>query len=321
MAESIRFGILGAANFARSQMAPAIHAAAGAEFIALATRSAQKAETFKDINPDLLVFEDYDALIRSDEIDAVYIPLPNHLHVEWSLKALEAGKHVLCEKPMAMREGEYDDLIAARDRSGKLAAEGFMIVHHPQWIKAREILAEGVLGDLLHADVQFTFNNASDTDNIRNRAETGGGGLRDIGVYAFGGVRYATGEEPVELDARIVTENGFDTTTWVAGQFPGFGYQALVSIRMAKRQRVTFQGTSGVMSLTAPFNAAVYDQAEIVLDLAEGDRRILRYPGVNQYVLQVEAFCRAARGAETYPWSLEQARGTQAMIDRALDAI
>ncbi|WOI57077.1 Gfo/Idh/MocA family oxidoreductase [Palleronia sp. LCG004] len=318
MSDIVRFGILGAANFARRQMAPAIHSATGATLTAIATRTAEKANTFKDIQPDLQVFDDYEALISSDLIDAVYIPLPNHLHVEWSLKALKAGKHVLCEKPMAMRAADYDDLIAARDDSGKLAAEAFMIVHHPQWIKAREILADGTLGELLHADAYFSFNNASDVDNIRNQPGMGGGGLRDIGVYAFGSVRYATGQEPVELTSRLVSEQDFDTMAWMQGRFPGFGYQAMVSTRMAKRQAVTFQGTKGVMTLSAPFNAGVFDQAEIVLDLAEGDRRILRYPGVNQYVLQVEAFCRAANGHESYAWPLEQARGTQAMIDTAL---
>ncbi len=318
MGDIVRFGILGAANFARNQMAPAIHAAKGATFAGLATRSPQKAETFRDINPELEVFDDYDALLASDEIDAVYIPLPNHLHVEWSLKALRAGKHVLCEKPMAMRQDEYAELIAARDESGKLAAEGFMIVHHPQWLRARDLLREGAIGELMHVDAYFTYNNRTAPENIRNQAGMGGGGLRDIGVYALGSVRFATGLEPTHLTSQLITEQDFDSTAWVQGRFPGFGYHAMVSMRMANRQRVTFQGSDAAMTLTAPFNASVYDQGEIVLDLAASDRRIIRYPGVNQYVLQVEAFCRAALGAETYPWPLEQARGTQAMIDTAL---
>jgi len=134
---SLRWGVLGAADFARHHMAPAIHAAKGAELAALATSTAAKAEGFQAFAPQLRVMTDYDALLADPDIDAVYIPLPNHLHVPWTIKALEAGKHVLCEKPITLQEDAFDQIIAARDASGKLAAEAYMIVHHPQFIRAR----------------------------------------------------------------------------------------------------------------------------------------------------------------------------------------
>ncbi|MCA1777033.1 MAG: Gfo/Idh/MocA family oxidoreductase, partial [Loktanella sp.] len=144
----MRWGVLGAANFAKQHMAPAIHAAKGAELYALATSSPEKAAGFQAFAPGLAIHDSYDALLADPMVDAVYIPLPNHLHVEWSVKALEAGKHVLCEKPMTLAAPEFDQLIAARDKAGKLAAEAFMIVHHPQFARARELVQAGAIGAL-----------------------------------------------------------------------------------------------------------------------------------------------------------------------------
>lgn len=175
MAETVRWGILGAANFARQHMAPAIHLAENAVLAGLATSSPEKAAPFQALAPNLRVFDSYDKLLTHPGIDAVYVPLPNHLHVKWAKRALAAGNAVLVEKPIAMQESEFDELIAARDASGLVTAEAFMIVHHPQWQRAREVLAEGVLGKLTHVDAMFCYNNAAAPDNIRNRPETGGG--------------------------------------------------------------------------------------------------------------------------------------------------
>lgn len=319
---TFRWGILGAAKFAQDHMGPAIHAALGNDLVALATSSPEKAAGFEAISPNLIVYPDYDALIASDEIDAVYIPLPNHLHVEWTLKALNAGKHVLCEKPIAMKADEIDRLIAARDESGKMAAEAFMITHHPQWHKVRDLLSEGAIGELRHVDVAFSFNNP-DMTNIRNKPETGGGGIPDIGVYAYGSVRFATGAEPVELQARARFENGVDTFAQVSCEMEGplgrFTYSGITSTRMANRQDMVFQGSEGTISLHAPFNANVFGEAQVLL--RRGDEvTSFRYPGVNQYVLQVEAFARAAQTGAGYDCPLEFSRGTQDMIDKVFAA-
>ena len=195
---AIKWGVLGASNFARHHMAPAIHAAKGAELYALATSSAEKAAGFQEFCPSVKLHATYEALLADPQIDAVYIPLPNHLHVEWTLKALAAGKHVLTEKPIAMQASEIDQIIAARDASGKLAAEAYMIVFHPQWQRAKALVEQGAIGRIQHVDAAFSYDNRADTDNIRNRPETGGGGVRDIGVYTYGSVRFVTGAEPVE---------------------------------------------------------------------------------------------------------------------------
>jgi len=318
MDKMIRWGVLGASNFAREQMAPAIHAANGAELAALATSDRAKAAPFQAFCPGLHVHSSYDDLLADPEIDAVYIPLPNHLHVDWTLKALEAGKHVLCEKPMTMQADEFDSLIAKRDATGLLAAEAFMIVHHPQWLRARQMVQDGAIGALRHVTGRFTYDNR-DMVNIRNRAETGGGGLRDIGVYVFGAARFVTGQEPASISAQVKMENGVDTFADVTAAFPDFSYSAYVSTRMHPAQDMVFHGEIGMIRLTAPFNARVFGEARIELHQPDLGLRIERFPGDNHYQLQVEAFCDSVCTGVDYACPLEFSRGTQVMIDRVLE--
>lgn len=312
----MRFGVLGAARFAREHMGPAIHLGKGAELAAVATSDPQKAEGFRDFAPGIMVFSDYDALLADPEIDAVYIPLPNHLHVPWAIKALDAGKHVLVEKPLALRAADFDQVIAARDRSGKLAAEAFMITHHPQFERARDLLQEGAIGRLVHVDAVFSYNNAADTANIRQDPTKGGGGLYDIGVYTCGSVRFVTGAEPVSIPhAKLRFENGVDVFAQVAAEFADFTYSAVVSMRMFPRQQIVFHGDKGVMTLTCPFNANVFGMAELVLENSAMARTHERWPAVNHYVNQVEAFVQSANTGAAYACPLEFSQGTQVMLD------
>lgn len=321
----IRWGVLGAAKFAREHMAPAIHAAEGAQLAALATSDPAKASGFQAFCPDLRLHSSYASLLADPQIDAVYIPLPNHLHVEWTLRALQSGKHVLTEKPIALRADEIDQIIAARDASGLLAAEAFMIVHHPQWQRAKDWIEAGEIGQLRHVDAVFSYNNETDPTNIRNRPETGGGSLRDIGVYTFGSCRFVTGAEPGEVTARIRRDQGVEVFAQVqsvmAGPMGRFTFASMTSMRLVNRQEVTFQGDKGMIRLaSAPFNANVHDVAEVELH-KPGQRVIIdRFPAANQYKLQVEAFGRTLRDGVAYPCPLEFVKGTQAMIDMAYDA-
>lgn len=321
----VRWGILGAAKFAREHMGRAIHAAEGAELVALATRETGRAAPFAAFAPGLRVHASYDALLADPEIEAVYVPLPNNLHVEWVLKAVHAGKHVLCEKPLALWAGQFEEVIAARDASGLLVSEAYMIVHHPQWQRAKALIGEGAIGRLLQVDGFFSYDNAGDADNIRNRPETGGGSLPDIGVYPCGAVRFVTGAEPEEVDCEISWENGVDVTAHVTARFPGFRFQATTSMRMHPRQEMTFHGSEGILRLTAPFNPGVFGEARV--ELWRNDHRggpasvtVERFPRANHYVAQVEAFGRTLRGGEAWPCPLEFSRGTQAMLDAAFAA-
>jgi predicted dehydrogenase len=322
--QPVTWGILGAAKFAREHMAPAIHEAQGATLAAIATSDPAKAAPFAAFAPGIRVHDSYDALLADPAIEAVYIPLPNHLHVDWTIKALRAGKHVLTEKPIAMAAAEFDALIAERDRTGLLAAEAYMIVHHPQWIRARQLVQEGAIGRVLHVDTAFSYDNRADPGNIRNRPETGGGGIRDIGVYTYGSVRFVTGAEPRALTARIRRENGVDVWAQVVGEMAGpqgaFTYSAMTSMRLPNRQEVVFQGDKGMIRVApAPFNAGVHDQAQVELHRGHSVT-VDRFPGVRQYKLQVEAFCTTVRTGAAYACPLEFSRGTQAMIDMAFAA-
>ncbi len=319
MAEPIRWGILGAANFALGHMAPAIHAAKGAQLVALATSDPAKAVGFQAFCPELKLHASYDELLANPGIDAVYIPLPNHLHVEWSLRALAAGKHVLCEKPMAMGAGDYEALIAARDASDCFATEAYMIVHHPQWQRARALYRDGAIGKLIHVEGLFCYDNSSDPGNVRNKPDTGGGGIPDIGVYTYGATRWLSEEEPVEIThADVDFENGVDVLARVSARFPSFSAHWINSMRMHPFQQMTFVGSEGVIKMTAPFNAGVFGVARIELQKNDQNPPSInedRFPAVNQYVLQVEAFGAHVRDGAAYPWHLEDARGTQRLID------
>ena len=323
MTQTVRWGILGAANFALNHMGPAIHAAKGVDLVALATSDPEKAKPFAAFRPGLRVHSSYDALLADPDIDAVYVPLPNHLHVDWTLKALAAGKNVLTEKPIALQACDIDRIIAARDASGLLAAEAYMITFHPQWRRAKEWLEAGEIGTLRHVDVAFSFH-LTDGGNIRNRPETGGGSLRDIGVYTFGCARFVTGAEPVDLSARLHRENGVDVFAQVAGIMEGpggrFTYGSTTSMRMYNRQVATFQGTKGMIRLEGgPFNANVNDLAEVELHQTGNRVTVERFPTANHYKLQVEAFGRTVREGVAYPCPLEFVRGTQAMMDRVYE--
>jgi predicted dehydrogenase len=328
----VNVGVLGASSFALQHTARALHEAAGVRLAALATSDPAKAEPFRAFAPDLTVHASYDALLADPSIDAVYLPLPNHLHVEWTLRAIEAGKHVLVEKPIAMSAAEIDPVVAARDASGLVVAEAFMIVHHPQWRLVRDLLAAGEIGELRHVDAVFTYDNGADPGNIRNRPETGGGSVPDIGVYTFGSTRFAAAAEPAELTARVRRENGVDVWTQVTGTMASalagaggggtdtagtFTYSSITSMRLVGRQEATFQGTTGLIRVPTPFNAGVAGQAEV--HVVHGDTvTVHRFPRVRQYVLEMEAFAAAVRGEAAFPWTLEDARGTQAMIDLVL---
>jgi predicted dehydrogenase len=317
MNKPVRWGILGAAKIAREYVAPAIHQAEGAVLAALATASPDKAAPFRARFPDLRVVPDYEALLADPDIDAVYIPLPNHLHVEWTEKALRAGKPVLCEKPIALRAGDIDRLIALRDETGLLAAEAFMVAHHPQWQRARALVAEGAVGRLVHVDAAFTYRN-TDPANIRNRAATGGGGIYDIGVYPCIATRFVTEAEPERVRADLHMENGVDTFARVWADFPGFSFSFYCGMRQAPRQEMVFHGEDGWLRLTAPFNARSYGDCRLDLRGPDGVIRSEHHNGIDQYQLMIEAFGRSLRDSAPFACPLEFSRGNQLMIDAIL---
>jgi predicted dehydrogenase len=321
MSEYLNWGVLGGAKFAKDHMVPAMQLARRTRFGALATSSAEKAALFREIEPTVEIHNSYEALLEDPKIDAVYIPLPNNLHLDWTIKAIKSGKPVLCEKPLCLRAEDFDQLIAVRDEAGRLVAEAFMIVHHPQWQMAKQLFEAGAIGTIKRVSCAFSYDNSRDPGNIRNSAQMGGGALPDIGVYTMGSVRFVTGEEPVEiLSSYIDWENDVDVWSHCTARFPSFHYTGVVSMRMSPWQDVTFHGTDGVMRLTAPFNPGSYGEAQIELHRPTAPMAVetLRFPAANHYVNQLEAFAATVLDGAEYPCSLEFVQGTQKMMDAVI---
>lgn len=312
-AEVMRWGILGAAKIAREWVCPAIHMSDRGRVAAVASRDPSRAAPMA-APYGARVIEGYEALLADPEIDAVYVPLPNGAHVEWTGKCLDAGKHVLCEKPIALKAEEIDGLIAARDRAGRFAAEAFMVTHHPQWIRVRELVRSGAIGRLTWVQGAFSFFN-DDPANIRNMAGLGGGALRDIGVYPSVVTRFVTGAEPDRIAAEIDWDSGIDATARVWADFPDFRLDFYVSMRMAPRQLMTFHGTEGWLSVHAGFNAGAYGDEVIEIRNADGQVTLERFPRADQYRAQADAVHATVFDGADFACPLEFSRGNQQMID------
>ncbi len=319
MGQTIRWGILGTAHFALGTMGPAIHNSRNAVLAAVATRSREKAAPFLEFAPEMRVHHSYDAMLVDPEIDAIYIPLPNSMHVDWSRKAAEAGKHVLCEKPIALKSSEIDGLIATRDATGCLIAEAYMIPHHPQWQRMREMVQGGEIGELLHIDSYFTFNQTNLRD-IRFNPEMGGGVLPDIGVYTLGSARLATGAEPTDFCARLGWKYGVDVTAQIWANFGATTCSIYMSMEAPERQYVSYHGTKGTIELQAPFNPVVYKEAQIRITRPGWSEEVVRMPRDRQYINQVEAFGRTITTGAAYPVPLEFSRGTQDTLEAVYGA-
>lgn len=317
----LRWGILSTARIGWEHVIPAIVDSDNGIVAAIASRSEDKAKALTQRFGVPRSFGSYEAMLESDAVDAVYIPLPTSQHVEWAIKAADAGKHVLCEKPIALHADEIDEIIDARDRNKVLVSEAFMVTYHPQWHKVRSLITEGAIGTLHHVQSAFTYFN-KDASNMRNILELGGGALPDIGVYPTVTTRFATGMEPQRVSAKVVRDKTFKTDIYSTSQidFGTFDMSMYISTQMALRQEIAFHGDRGWIEVAAPFNAGLYD-ADVVT-LHDTDHELtqnFRFAGINQYRLEVEAFARAVavtdlQGDEEI-FSLESSKLNQKLID------
>ena len=221
---------------------------------------------------------------------------------------------MLCEKPIALEADQIDHLTRVRDETGLLAAEGYMVTHHPQWHRVRSLVAEGAIGRLTHVQGGFSFFN-DDPVNIRNDAAQGGGALRDIGVYPSVTARFVTGEEPEAIAARIDWDRGIDAGARVWAEFPSFTMDFFVSMRRHPWQQMLFHGDAGWIRVNAPFNARAYGDEVIEIADRTGARRIERFAAVDQYTAQIDAFNDSVLTGAEFGCPLEFSRGNQRMID------
>ncbi|WP_316897756.1 Gfo/Idh/MocA family oxidoreductase [Pseudodesulfovibrio indicus] len=306
----IRIGVLSTAKIGRTKVIPAMQRAAGCEVAAIASRNAQSARKAAEELNIPKAFESYEALLADPDIDAVYIPLPNHLHVHWSLAAMDAGKHVLCEKPIGLDTGEAQALLDAAEAHPELKVmEAFMYRHHPQWIKARELALSGAIGRMITIQSFFSYFNA-DPGNIRNMADIGGGGLMDIGCYNISLSRFLFGAEPdrvagfADVDPEFGTDRVFSGMMDFGGRVSAF----TCSTQLADYQRVNIFGTDGRIEILIPFNAPPDEPCSILLQKgATGDAETITFDVCDQYALQAELFARAILDDTDVPTPLTDA--------------
>lgn len=289
---------------------------------AIASRNAATAKSVADRLSLPRHYGNYQDLLEDPDIDAVYIPLPNDLHVEWSVKALEAGKHVLCEKPIACSHAEVLPLIKARDRTGLLVEEAFMVRDHPQWQQLQQILSSGRIGEV--RNVQLSYSHFStDPEDIRFRSDSGGGSLLDVGSYCCTIARLIYDQEPVGAIALAdrETKSDIDRSTTAILEFPSGHASFFCSMQSSRYQMVQIVGSAGWIRVEVPFAHPANLGARLVIGKhqipgTEIDE-VIRFEPVNQYRLQAERFCRQIHGTLESQWPLETALQNM----RAIDAI
>ena len=316
----LRWGVLGVANIAVVKVIPAMQRGERSEIVAIASRHLGKAQQAARKLGIPKAYGSYDELLADPEIDAVYNPLPNHLHVPWSIKAAEAGKHVLCEKPIALSVTEAKQLRDARDRTGVKIGEAFMVRTHPQWLKALEWARGGRIGEL-RSIMGFFGYFLTDPTNVRNVLEWGGGGLMDIGCYPIFTSRFLFGAEPrrvlglVERDPKMK----IDRLASAILDYPAGQAIFTCATQLVPYQRMQAFGTKGRIEIEIPFNAPPDRPCRVFLDdgsdLFGAGIETYQTPVCNQYTIQGDLFSQAVQGGGDVPVPLESAIANMAVIE------
>ncbi len=315
------FGVLGAAKIAREKVIPGMRACRSAEIVAIASREGGRAAETAAALGLPKSFESYEALLADPAIDAIYIPLPNHLHAPWAIRALEAGKHVLCEKPVGLNAGEAEAIAAAAARTGRHAAEAFMIRHHPQWLRAREIVRSGEIGPVRSIQTAFSYRNL-DPANVRNQADIGGGALYDIGCYGIAGPRFLFENEPSQVIATFDRDPawGIDRLVSAVLQFDGGRSASFVcATQSSPHQRVSVLGEKGRIDIPVPFNPPPHLPTRILVDDGRdpfgGGLREESFAPCDQYALQADAFAEAILAGRQPPHPIADGVDSMRVID------
>ena len=317
MVNTVRFGVLGCAKIALEKMIPALQGSSLCEVTAIASRNAARAAAAARSATISRHYGSYEALLADPELDAIYIPLPNHLHTEWSLKCLKAGKHVLCEKPLGM---SAEDTQALQDATtsfpGLKVMEAFMYLSHPRWIRALEVVRSGELGEIAAVHSFFSYYN-DDPANYRNRPELGGGGLMDVGCYCISVARQVFGREPVQVSGVMKKDPHFGVDRLTSGllDFESGTSVFTCSTQSVKEQYVKIIGTKGKLEIEWPFNPDFSKPQTLLITSGEQQRRE-EFAPCDHFRLQGDAFARSVLFGEALPISLEDSVRNMAVIDR-----
>jgi len=316
----VRWGVLGAAKIAIKKVIPGMQKGEWSEIAAIASRDRGKAEQAARALGIPKAYGSYEELLADPEIEAIYNPLPNQLHVPWSIKAAEAGKHVLCEKPLSLTKAEAQTLLAARNRASVKIGEAFMVRSHPQWLRTRELIRSDRIGRLCSIAGFFSYFNR-DPANIRNIPECGGGVLMDIGCYPVTASRFIFGEEPSRVLGLIERDPDMkiDRLISVILDFPSGQSIFTCGTQLVPYQRMQFLGMRGRIEIEIPFNAPNDRPCQILID----DGRDVFGSGVetetvptcDQYMLQGDLFSKAVREGGDVPVSVDDAVKNMGVIE------
>jgi len=291
---TVRWGILSTADIGMVKVTPAIQRAGNSEVLAIASRDFERASAAAAQLSIPTAYASYEELLAAEDVDAIYIPLPNDLHAEWTTKAAAAGKHVLCEKPLGMTAAEARQMAAACDDAGVKLAEAFMYRHHPTWVEAGKLVDEGAIGSLQAVQSWFSYYN-DDPANIRNRMENGGGAIMDIGCYNISLSRMLFGGEPARVEASVRRDPvmGIDIVSSAVLEFPGGGQATFTcSTRAEDYQRVHIVGSTGRIEIEIPFNIPPDRETRIFVTRG-GETETVTFPAADQYTIQAELFAQA----------------------------
>ena len=316
MATTLRWGVLSTAKIGVNKVIPGMQKSAVCDFVAIGSRDLAAAQVAAGKLGIAKAYGSYEELLADPDVDAIYNPLPNHMHVPWTIKAAEAGKHVLCEKPISLTAEEAETLLAVRERTGVKIGEAFMVDCHPQWIRLRELLRERKIGELRAVSGFFSYFNV-DPNNIRNKADLGGGALMDIGCYMVHGSRFAFEAEPVKVVASVERDPVMKTDRLTSALMEFAGGQAVFtcSTQLVPYQRMNFLGTKGRIELEIPVNAMPDQASRILVDLGAAGSTWETFEACDQYTLQGDAFAKAVLEGGEVPVTVENAIANMRVID------
>jgi predicted dehydrogenase len=319
--KKIKWGILSTANIGIKRVIPAIMSGEQGVVEAIASRDGERAAAVAKNLGIPRSYGSYQELLDDPSIDAVYNPLPNHLHVEWTVKALEARKDVLCEKPIALNAPEAAALVEARDRTGRKIVEAFMVRFHPQWKRTRELVRSGRIGEVRTIQSAFLFT-ALDPRNVRNQVEIGGGALYDVGCYPIVSARYVYEAEPDRVIGLVNRDPQMGVDRWTSGllSFPGGGHLVFsTALQLASYQRVVILGSAGRIELHVPFTPQKDHACRIVIDTGKAQdgssAEIENFAPVDQYMLQCDLAAKVFRGEAEQEFPIEDAIANMRVID------
>ena len=319
--KKVRWGVLSTANIGLEKVLPAMQKGEYCEITAIASQNLERGKAAAAQLGIPQAYGSYEELLADDNIDAVYIPLPNHLHVPWTKKALEAGKHVLCEKPIGLNTAEAEDLLACAKKHSQLKVmEAFMYRHHPQWLKAQQLVNEGKIGNLLNIHSFFSYYNA-DPANIRNMAEIGGGGLMDIGCYCISLARFIFNSEPQRVLGKMEYDPEFKTDRLCSGQLD-FGDQSSTftcATQLTSYQRVNIFGTEGRIEIEIPFNAPP-DQPCRIWHQQDEKLEEITFELCDQYTIQGDLFSQAILNKTEVPTPLVDSVKNMRVLDAVINS-